>query len=115
MDREKFKVYEDKGVVVCILDYCKNDACGFVENKLDIVITKTQKTYQLKDKYIGIVKCSPEDEFDEIFGKDLAFERAYTKYAKDKKRVVKYILSQFSQRCSEIDTYMDNNKKFAKF
>ena len=45
----------------------------------------------LKDKYIGIAKCTQEDTFDEEYGRQLARKRMLRQYYKDKAEVYRTI------------------------
>jgi len=68
--KTKFKINKEKGVIVCLIE-CIND--------IESILRKYNLTYPegwMKARYKGIARCSPEDEWDETYGRRLAEYRA---------------------------------------
>lgn len=77
----KYYVNRDKRTVVCILSGCRWNATNrilkYVRNYESFV--NPYGEFRIKDEYVGIAKCSPEDTWDEDYGQRLAFARARKK------------------------------------
>ena len=74
----KYYVNRDKRIVVCVLSGCRWNAYNRIKKYVpnyDCPYTKLL----IKDEYVGIAKCSPEDTWDEDYGQRLAFARARKK------------------------------------
>lgn len=115
MEVEKYFVNKEKGICTCVLSDCEYDAIEEVEHifghTCNSLIVKANKDYLIDYRYVGIAKCSPEDTFDEIFGKDLAFERAYVKYIKAKKRVSEKICKNVICKIGRVEEHF-NSKRY---
>ena len=77
----KYYVNRDKRTVVCVLSGCSwnayNRIAKYVRNYNYFI--DPIGGFRIKDEYIGIAKCSPEDTWDEDYGRRLAFARARKK------------------------------------
>lgn len=71
----------------------------------------------IKDVYIGMSRCNPDDEWNEELGKDLARKRAIVKQCQDELEElpdVKYLDEVYSQLCSvagKIEYWLDKMEK----
>lgn len=78
----KYYVNKEKRTVVCVLSGCtwnaSNRISKYVQN-YDYFIMPYGGELRIKDEYVGIAKCSPEDTWDEDYGQRLAFARARKK------------------------------------
>lgn len=78
-----YKVYKDKGVVVCIIPDCAFVAVQRMERYLKPHYEVSNHfRYLIKDKYVGVARCSAMDEFDVEVGKKVALLKAKKKRAK---------------------------------
>ena len=58
----------------------------------------------IPDTFIGIAHCSPEDKFDEEYGKKLALLRA----RKQRAQAVNRALREFVKTLNEMSDYIEN-------
>ena len=77
----EYKVYPENGVVICRLLNCKDVPYSRIIKYMQQWPMNDSK-YETDNVFIGIAKCSPEDTFDEQYGKKLALERAKEKRRK---------------------------------
>lgn len=80
----EFKVFKDKGVVVCKLYDCETIAIRRI-NKYTRISCYSYNRFDndlINDVYVGVARCAPEDTFDEEYGKKLALARAKAKRGK---------------------------------
>ena len=66
-------------VVVCNLLNCTYIAADRIEKYCTLMVPYDSFKYYIDEVYTGIARCSPEDEWDEEFGKKLALKRAKKK------------------------------------
>ena len=101
----RYEVYPEHRVCVCYIEKCKWDALFFINKYFPRVSADT--AVLMPNRFKGVAKCDEEDEFDETFGKDLAFDKAYEKYMNSfTKRIAHYI--------NFIDKELDNFIEFVK-
>lgn len=80
----KYIVNEDKRTVVCVIDHTKDLFRDFA-NENFVLTSLCDKNFKLDeklampDRFIGVAKCSEEDEWDVGIGKLVAFSRAKDK------------------------------------
>lgn len=111
---DRYYVYPEKGVVTCVISGTKRAALTDFTEITDITIPTTESMY-IKDKYIGTARCNlNEDKFDELLGKDLAFERAYSAYISDKKNAMKYIAKFVNGKLNNLNNVLAKSKKYNK-
>ena len=103
-----FKVNKERGICICILTGCAEIArkriCKYAphvdfdwwDKRLDITI---------KDKYVGVAKCAPEDTFDKEYGKKLALMRAKAKRCKDVNSVICQAIDIVKREVSDLVKY----------
>jgi len=99
-----YKINKEKRVVVCIITYCRYVA----SNRLYKYASHYEQDYNkedIKDTYIGIAKCSPEDEWDEEKGKRLALIRAKRKRSKDINRVLTRAIQIMKREIEDLEKY----------
>ena len=77
----KYYVNRDKRTVVCVLSGCRWNACNRITKQVQNYeyFINPLGEFRIKDEYVGIAKCSPEDTWDEDYGQKLAFARARKK------------------------------------
>ena len=98
-----YKINKEKRVIVCTVTDCTHIATGR--------IYKYAKHYMyeyadiIKDKYVGVAKCSPEDEWDEEKGKRLALIRAKRKRSKDINRVITRAIQIMKREIEDLEKY----------
>ena len=88
----KFYVNKEKRKIVCILENTRYMLTEFIENNDNSDYFILDDCLLLPNRFIGIATCSVDDEWDEEFGKKLAFRRMkdsfYTAFFK---RTDKYV------------------------
>ena len=111
----KFYVDKDARVVVCVIPDTRR---GFVDF-IDPFITKgdfelpypSSLDYYLPSSIVAKAKCAPEDEWDEEYGRELAYQRAkekfYRYFFRYADKYVKYLVDQV-YKCAEV---FDNIQK----
>lgn len=90
--KKKFIVKKDEGVVVAIGSFCTFDLAkdlGILHKNDDVLeMLDIINPYLIQDTFKGVAKLSPEDEWDESKGKDIAEAKMLIKYLKAKKKVL---------------------------
>lgn len=88
MEDAKFIVNEDNHVVVCVIENTKRLFIDFANKNFHIgtdlgFLSTWDKSYPdfqdklyMPNKFVGVAKCSPDDEWDENIGRIIAFSRA---------------------------------------
>lgn len=105
----RFYVDEAARVVVCVIPDTRPTFINFLEENLyqnEIMLPlPNYRDYDFPSSISAKAKCAPEDEWDEEFGRELAYQRAKEKYYRyffnyaDK--YFAYIEKQVS-RCAEL-------------
>ena len=86
----EFKVYPDKGVVVCRLLNCEDVTIRRIVKYTNNRFIPSK--YLIDDVFVGIAKCAPEDTFNEELGKEIALAKAKRKRGRAiNKAIQKYI------------------------
>ena len=82
--KEKYIVKKDERVVVCVLYNCLYDPqFAFEKHAGGYILPHSYPKFSIKEKYKGVAKCAPDDEWDEAIGKRIAYERAFREYKRD--------------------------------
>ena len=76
----KYYVNEEKRTVVCVSDEknmfrVEDRIQPYAEDKHVMLFN----TY-IPDRFVGIAKCHPDDEWNEIIGKNVAYDKMSTKF-----------------------------------
>lgn len=103
MERYKYIVKPEDGVVVCILSTTWRDHPVVKFNQRHEDLLRIPGAIELMpEQFKGIARCDLElDKFDVDCGKKLARERADTKYQKFCKRINKKIFERLSKTITE--------------
>lgn len=111
----KYIVKENEGIVVAIIDDCKEDFLRFFvrnfpqeyQQSARLFATVGNKAF-LRHKYVGVAKCAKEDIFDVEKGKKLAAKRAILKYEVDRQKKMDYLFRTWYncfENLEEMQTY----------
>ena len=108
----EYKVYKEQGVVVAIAKDCVYDAI----NRFDTKFVKTTSSYlhigfgslfnfpdlrfYMPNTVRAVARLSPEDEWDENIGKEIAFKKLCNKY---EQAITKRMRNIFKVLCSVLD------------
>lgn len=99
-----YNINEKERIIICII-ICENQ----VENRLSKygVISNRYNGDVSTDsrKYIGKAKCSPNDRWNEEFGKMLAKNRALIKRAKDINNSIQEVITDWNNKLQILNTY----------
>lgn len=63
--------------------------------------------YLIAEKYVGVAKCAPEDDFDLTVGMDIARMRAYQKYAKERNKKLTMIVETLSDTANKLVDFIE--------
>lgn len=74
----KWMIDKEHRVIVCTLTNCEEIACYRIEKYTGGWPSQFKK-YYIRNKYVGVARCAPGDEWDEEYGKALALKRAKRK------------------------------------
>lgn len=110
--KTEYKVNRDKGTVTCIITTTEDFMNKIIKYGFSDVFDRFGFTYDNWNddsfdvrKYVGVAKCSPEDEWDEEYGKQLAEYRAMKKRRAD----INNDLKTFVRRTyKNLDNLMDH-------
>lgn len=108
-----YKVNRHNDVCTAIICDCELDALNefYKQTQFDLAL-KRPDLFLMDDKFVGTAHCDPQDEFNERTGKNIAFQRAYRKYLKQKKKVLLDIAKYVNRRAEVIKTFTTENKKY---
>lgn len=99
-----YNINEKERIIICII-VCENQ----VENRLSKygVISNRYNGDVSTDfrKYIGKAKCSPNDRWNEEFGKMLAKNRALIKRAKDINNSIQEVITDWNNKLQILNMY----------
>lgn len=108
---EVYYINEEKGVVVCVLTGCDCDAFSAITKYSGDYISTYMTDVRMRNDYVGIAKCAPEDAFDEKFGMKLAYKRANGKREGDMKVQIRRHLKHVREAADLIERkYCGDNK-----
>ena len=112
----KFYVDKDARVVVCVIPNTRGRFLDFIGSSIvnenfDLPYPKQYRDYHLPSSIVAKAKCAPEDEWDEEYGRELAYQRAkekfYRYFFRYADKYVKYLVDQV-YKCAEV---FDNIQK----
>lgn len=114
-----FYVNKEKRVVTCVINGTERMFMNYVREKL-FIDTVCDEWYakRVKDsfegflrsklympnRFVGIARCNPEDEFDEHIGKVIAYQRA-------RKNLYKSFFKRANTYMRILDNYMDETER----
>lgn len=98
----KYFINPESRYVTCVIHGCKDDPWTWYIDakgawKPRFVYDWCDECYQIKNDYVGIAKCAPDDIFDEKTGMKLAYRRAHAKRQGDMKQVMQRVLKELKQ------------------
>lgn len=107
----RYFVNKEKRTVACVMYQAESDANNGIRKYLasngdfDYGWDMFSKM-QLPSAITGIAKCSPDDEWNEEFGKQLARERCYNKYEALKLEKYRKIMTVLTSMVDDIDNHL---------
>lgn len=84
----EYFVIKNKGVVVCKLHNCETIAADRIIKYTGMKIKNPYK-YFIDNIFVGVAKCSPDDTFNEEYGKKLALTKAKASRGKAVNNMIK--------------------------
>lgn len=88
--RVKYVVLPEKRIVKAVITNCEYDAIDMINERFLPTVTsglfvmapqsKNMEKFLMRDTYIAVARCHPEDEFDVELGKKIAYEKLCDKY-----------------------------------
>ena len=99
-----YKINKEKRTVVCIINGCEELASDRMY-KYARHIEQRWLEFSIKRQYIGIAKCSPEDEWDEEKGKKLALIRAKRKRCRDINKMIYRVIDMMKREIADLEKY----------
>ena len=105
----KYIVNEEKGIVVCIISDCEENAIALIDEQLNYALNGMDipNKYILNNNYKGIAKCAAGDTFDEEYGKKLAYKKAYLKYVTALNKKVKCFVDDYKKHATQMIANLD--------
>lgn len=98
----RYIINKKAGMVICVLSGCKYIACKRVFKYTHYY---NNFLWKINNTFVGVAKCAPEDEWDEEFGKKLAFFRA-------RKKRNKAINNAVNEAIKTIENEVETLKKY---
>lgn len=100
-----FAINKEKRTIVCWLNETEDFFNDFLfENCIDGWLSASQRDYKMNNRFVGIAYCAEEDEWNEEFGKRLAFYRMKRKLFDSFYNKVR---AYFDARENELDKFED--------
>lgn len=99
------------------LKYVTKEIESYVnENKRTVVTTIKVKDYMgdIDAKFIGKAKCSPEDKFDEKIGKKISKQKAWIKYNKFAKHLLKRDIDRYTALTNKAKQMYEKYNEYEK-
>lgn len=100
---EIFYVNRNDRTVTCVLFGCSNAAINMLEKYSNNFLSGYYSEFAIDYSYVGIAKCTPEDEFNEEFGMRLARYRANRKKEGD----IKVVMRKFTKKLRNCADLLD--------
>lgn len=112
----RYVVNEEKRTVVAIMEGCKYDLLEFFRKNLSSACSTAlfDESLMLKDKYIGIAKCMPGDEFNVVIGKNIASIRAKEAYECDRMMKANAVINKLIPALHMISNKQNSRHEEAK-
>ena len=104
----EFLVFANKGVVVCKIHNCEFLAINRITKYIEMnspLILSVAYDYLIKNTFVGVAHCAPDDTWDEEFGKKLALTKAKAKRCKAINRAVKMFIEKTDRSLERLETY----------
>ena len=101
----EFRVFKDKGVVVCRLLNCAEIAKDRIEKYTHITFKHWSTKYLIPDVFVGVAKCAPEDSFDEEVGKKIALTKAKARRCKAVNNMINKFIEDEKRDLEVLATY----------
>ena len=102
----RYKIDKENRVIVCTISGCSNIVLDRIYKYMPHFSSYGDyNRFEIRDRYTGIAKCAPKDEWDEEYGKRLALTRAKIKRCKDINKTVKGTVRMLARECSKLETY----------
>lgn len=78
----KFIVNPEKRTVVCIIEHTRHKCVDFINFNMPeyVYLGQIVKKGWMPDRFVGIARCGENDEWNEDFGRELAYRRAKEKF-----------------------------------
>ena len=105
----KFYVNKERRAIACVINIVnerpvQDAAHNFLSIlEYDGIQIWPQIKSKLRTSYVGLAKCSPQDEWNEETGKKIAFARAKIAFYKDFFRVFKEYLTRLNDAARKAD------------
>ena len=105
----KFYVNKEKGTIACVINIVDDRPIQYAAHNFlsELEYNGIQIWPQIKSKlrtsYVGLAKCSPQDEWNEEIGRKIAFARAKIAFYKDFFRVFREYLMRLNDAARKAD------------
>ena len=96
-----YNVNEETRTITASISGCENDVLNSICRRFNVSLGDRQYkgpsqlvcVAKMKDEYIGVAKCHPDDQFDANIGMELAKKRLLDKYHSDRVRALNRVES----------------------
>lgn len=111
----RYEVNEEKRTVVAVITDTYYDAILMADKmfkntpfRTDFGYSHHMRKYYIKDTYVGIAKCNPDDEWDEEVGKELARQRVLRAHEVDVALAFKKMWNDMVGPMNEMGYYIES-------
>lgn len=111
----RYEVNEEKRTVVAVITDTYYDAILMADKmfkntpfRTDFGYSQHMRKYYIKDTYVGIAKCNPDDEWDEEVGKELARQRVLRAHEVDVALAFEKMWSDMVEPMNQMGYYIDS-------
>ena len=111
----RYEVNEKKRTVVARIDHTAPDAIWMVGKmfkntpfQTDYYCQPHMRKYLIKDSYVGIAKCNPDDEWNEEVGKELARKRVLRAHEVDVALAFEKMWNDLIEPMNKMGYYIDS-------
>lgn len=104
MNRECiYHVNEEKGVIVCEITDCEDDALDMLVSKgIGAFRSCYPEEFYLRDTYKGIARLHQGDTYNEEYGKKLAYGKAMVKYNRALAKKLRFIHKHYAKEMADL-------------
>jgi hypothetical protein len=103
----------DVSIMSIVFERCTNKTIKKLRDSLDYLeYSSFGPNYKLLQKFVGVAKCSPKDEFDENTGKKIAKLKWKKKYYKESLKRINMIIADFYSVFKELSHLADEYSKY---
>ena len=98
----EYLVHEEEGIVICKIWDCRDLAVKRIRKYTSLGSAEAYK-YAINNIFVGVSKCSSDDDFNLEYGKRLALDRAKAKRGKAVNSAIKRYITDMRKRINKLE------------